>query len=47
LKKRIYIIWLVGIIAWNYSFPDVSPLADVMAAIALSIFSINLKRVIK
>ena len=44
---RVYFIWLSGVVAWNYGFPAVSPFADVMAAIALSIDSINLKRVIK
>lgn len=33
---RIYLIWLFAVIAWNYGFPSMSPLADVIAAIALS-----------
>ncbi|MBT3479633.1 MAG: hypothetical protein HOA15_02760 [Candidatus Marinimicrobia bacterium] len=47
MKKRIYLIWILGVVVWNYGFPEMSPFADVMAAIALSVFSINLKRVIK
>lgn len=33
---RTYPIWLVTVIAWNYGFPSMPPLADVIAAIALS-----------
>ena len=40
----IYIIWLIGVIAWNFGFPDATPLQDVLAAIALSFLSIGLKK---
>lgn len=33
---RIYLVWLLAVIAWNYGFPSMPPLADVIAAIALS-----------
>lgn len=33
---RMYLIWLAGVLAWNYGFPAMPPLADVLAAIALS-----------
>jgi len=36
-----------SVMAWNYGFPAVSPFADVLAAVALSMVSINLKHVIK
>jgi len=44
LTMRIYIIWLVGVIIWNYGFPKASPLEDVLVAIVLSFFSIFLKK---
>ncbi|MDP7564642.1 MAG: hypothetical protein QF794_00800 [Candidatus Marinimicrobia bacterium] len=44
---RVYLIWLSGVMAWNYGFPGIPPIADVVAAIALSVISINLKRVFK
>ena len=43
-KNKIYFIWLVGVIAWNYGFPQASPFLDVLAAIVLSFLSIGLKK---
>ena len=44
---KIYLIWLVGIIVWNYGVPQATPLEDVLAAIALSFLSITLKNYFK
>ncbi len=44
---KIYIIWLIGVILWNFGFPEAQPIEDVLAAILLSILSINLKKFIK
>ena len=41
---KIYLIWLVGVIAWNYGVPQAAPLEDVLVAIALSFLSIGLKK---
>ena len=30
----VYIIWLIGVIAWNFGFPEAGPLEDVLAAMA-------------
>tara|TARA_B100000475_G_C14710268_1_gene192985 strand:+ start:286 stop:462 length:177 start_codon:yes stop_codon:yes gene_type:complete len=46
-KNKIYFIWLVGVIAWNYGFPQASPFLDVLAAIVLSFLSIGLKKYLK
>ena len=43
----IYIIWLIGIIDWNFGFPEATPLEDVLVAIALSFLSIILKKYLK
>ena len=44
---KIYLIWLVGIIVWNYGVPQATPLEDVLAAIALSFLTISLKKYLK
>jgi len=41
---KIYIIWLIGVIMWNYGFPDAKPVEDVIVAILLSFLSIGLKK---
>ena len=43
---KVYIIWLIGVVAWNYGFPNVPPIADVIAAIILSFTSSQLNLVI-
>ena len=44
---KIYLIWLVGVIVWNYGVPQATPLEDVLAAIALSFLTIGLKKYLK
>ena len=44
---KIYIIWLIGVIIWNFGYPDASPLFDVIAAILLSFLSLALKNYIR
>jgi len=44
---KIYIIWLIGIIVWNFGFPNALPIEDVVVAILLSFLSIGLKRYLK
>jgi hypothetical protein len=44
---KIYIVWLIGVVGWNFGFPDAIPIADVVAAILLSFLSIGLKRYFK
>ena len=46
-NNKNYLIWLVGIIVWNYAFPQAAPLLDVLAAVALSILSFGLKKYLK
>lgn len=40
----IYIIWLIGVILWNFGVPNASPLEDVLVAVILSFLSIVLKK---
>ena len=44
---KIYIIWLVGVILWNFGFPNAQPIEDVFMAILLSFLSIGLKKYLK
>jgi len=44
---KIYIIWLIGVILWNFGVPDAAPIEDVSVAIALSFLSIVLKKYLK
>jgi len=43
----VYIIWLIGVIAWNFGFPEATPLEDVLVAIALSFLIMILKKYLK
>ena len=43
----IYIIWLIGVILWNFGVPNASPLEDVLVAVALSFLSMGLKKYLK
>ena len=44
---KCYLIWLVGVIIWNYGVPQATPLEDVLVAIALSFLSFVLKKYLK
>jgi hypothetical protein len=44
---KIYIIWLIGVVLWNFGFPNASPIADVVVAILLSFLSIGLNKWLK
>ncbi|MBT3501545.1 MAG: hypothetical protein HOB40_09540 [Candidatus Marinimicrobia bacterium] len=36
---KVFLIWLVAVIIWNFGFPNVPPIADVVAAVLLSLAS--------
>ena len=44
---KVYIIWLIGVILWNFTVPNAEPIEDVVMAIILSFLSIGLKKVFK
>ena len=44
---KVYIIWLIGVIVWNFGFPNALPIYDVILAILLSFLSIGLKKYLK
>ena len=41
---KIYLIWLAGVILWNFGVPGASPLEDVLVAIVLSFLTLALKK---
>ena len=40
---KIYIIWLIGVILWNFGFPEATPFQDVLVAVILSLLFIIIK----
>ena len=44
---KIYVIWLIGVIIWNFGFPNAPSIADVIVAIILSLISMGLKKWLK
>ena len=47
LKMKVYIIWLIGVITWNFAVPGAAPIEDVIVAILLSLLSMGLKKFFK
>ena len=41
---KIYLIWLAGVILWNFGVPEASPLEDVLVAIVLSFLTVVIKK---
>ncbi len=44
---KVFIIWLIGVIFWNFGYPSASPIEDVVAAVVLSLISMYLKKFLK
>jgi len=44
---KVYITWLIGVILWNFGFPNATPTEDVIVAIILSFLSMGLKKYTK
>ena len=44
---KIYLIWLIGVIVWNFGVPSATPLQDVIAAVLLSFMSMGLEKILK
>ena len=44
---KTYIIRLIGVIIWNFRFPNATPTADVIVAVLLSFLSMGLKKMLK
>ena len=44
---NVFVIWFVMVVAWNFVYPEASPLEDVVVAVILSLFSTMLKKLLK
>tara|TARA_B110000240_G_C13213823_1_gene331620 strand:- start:388 stop:528 length:141 start_codon:yes stop_codon:yes gene_type:complete len=44
---KVYIIWFIGVILWNFGVPDALPIEDVVVAVLLSFLSLFLKKNLK
>jgi hypothetical protein len=44
---KVYIVWLIGVIFWNFAVPNAAPIEDVIIAVLLSFLRVGLKKVIK
>jgi len=44
---KVYFIWLIGVILWNFGYPTATPMEDVVVAILLSLLSYFLKQKVK
>ena len=44
---KIYVIWLIGVVIWNFGFPSALKIEDVIAAILLSFLSMGLNKYLK
>ena len=44
---KIYLIWLIGVIAWNYNVPEATLMEDIIFTMVLTFLSIGLKKIIK
>ena len=42
---KVYIVWLIGVIGWNFGVPGATPIEDVLVAIILSFFVMGLKKI--
>tara|TARA_B100001093_G_scaffold493901_1_gene536619 strand:- start:2843 stop:2983 length:141 start_codon:yes stop_codon:yes gene_type:complete len=43
----VYIIWLTGVVLWNFGVPKATPIEDVVVAIVLSFLTMILKKYLK
>ena len=44
---KIYIIWLLGVIIWNFGVPNAAPLEDVVVSVVLSLLTQVMKKYLK
>jgi len=44
--NKIWFLWVILVIIWNYRWPNVDPIYDVIIAIALSVLTFKLKNII-
>ena len=40
----IWIVWLITVCIWNFGWPEVHPIADIVVAVVLSIGAYQIKK---
>ena len=43
-NQKIFLIWLVLVIAWNFGVPEAAPIYDVLVAVVLSLVAKELEK---
>ena len=43
---KIYLVWIISVIVWNFAVPNATPIEDVVVAILLSFLNIGLKKLL-
>ena len=43
-KEKIFLLWVILVIAWNFGVPTALPIYDVLVAIGLSFLSVFLNK---
>ena len=43
-NQKIFLIWLVLVIAWNFGVPEAAPIYDVLIAVFLSLVAKELEK---
>tara|TARA_R100001126_G_scaffold97038_1_gene70021 strand:- start:269 stop:409 length:141 start_codon:yes stop_codon:yes gene_type:complete len=46
MNYKIFSIWLLLVVIWNFGYPSVPPIADVIVAVVLSLLTKYLERII-
>jgi|TARA_B100000282_G_C31706827_1_gene479115 hypothetical protein len=46
MNYKIFSIWLLLVVVWNFGYPSVPPIADVIVAVVLSLLNKYLERII-
>tara|TARA_R100001079_G_C4376867_1_gene121362 strand:- start:337 stop:477 length:141 start_codon:yes stop_codon:yes gene_type:complete len=46
MNYKIFSIWLLLVVVWNFGYPSVPPIADVIVAVVLSLLTKYLERII-
>jgi len=47
ILMTVFVIWLTGVVAWNFVVPEAAPIEDVIVAVLLSQLSMTLKKYFK
>jgi len=45
-KQKIFLIWVVLVVLWNFGVPGAPPMQDVLVAVFLSLLAKELERIL-